>query len=537
MCQSMLTRIRAGMDGFCEGVQSGETMEQTTRSRRGTAGRDQTIECLGLTFESEAKRREYFLEKLREKLRDPEFRKIEGFPIGSDEDILALSDPPYYTACPNPFISDFIKRYGKPYDSNEPYRREPFAADVSEGRSGTVYDAHTYHTKVPHKAIMRYLLHYTEPGDIVLDGFAGTGMTGVAAALCSDPEAELGGAFDGSPGRRMSIMADICPAATFIAAGYANNITPNRFRHAAMHVIDKAEKEIGWAYGTGDDKGNTEEIIYIIWSDIFLCPECSSDLVFWDVAYEPRSVTLRDSFNCNQCGTELSKRSLERKTESIFDPSLGRILQSAKQVPVLVSVIGSRGRYERIPNSNDLQLLRRIDELTFRHFYPINRMMNSEGEDLCWGDKWRAGTSNFQYIHQLYTKRNLWVLATLNAYASSLENADERLAVLFLISSYNLAHSNKMARLIFKKGAKKPILTGYQSGTLYVSSLSVEKNIFHGIKNTKLSALGHLFKLNTMSGIISTQSATQLEFIPANSVDYIFTDPPFGDNLVSIRKA
>jgi hypothetical protein len=32
-----------------------------------------------------------------------------GFPIGSDEDIPALSDPPYYTACPNPFIADFIK--------------------------------------------------------------------------------------------------------------------------------------------------------------------------------------------------------------------------------------------------------------------------------------------------------------------------------------------------------------------------------------------------------------------------------------------
>nr|HDM59098.1 hypothetical protein [Bacillota bacterium] len=63
--------------------------------------------------------REYFLEKLREKLKDPEFRKIEGFPIGSDEDILALSDPPYYTACPNPFIEDFIKHYGKPDEPKE----------------------------------------------------------------------------------------------------------------------------------------------------------------------------------------------------------------------------------------------------------------------------------------------------------------------------------------------------------------------------------------------------------------------------------
>ncbi|WP_333642290.1 hypothetical protein, partial [Mesotoga prima] len=67
------------------------------------------VECLGLTFSNDEDRRKYFRDKLKEKLRDPEFRKIEGFPKGSDEDILNLSDPPYYTACPNPFIDDFIK--------------------------------------------------------------------------------------------------------------------------------------------------------------------------------------------------------------------------------------------------------------------------------------------------------------------------------------------------------------------------------------------------------------------------------------------
>ena len=57
------------------------------------------VECLGVTFPNDDARRAYFTQKLREKLKDPAFRKIEGFPIGDDEDILALSDPPYYTAC------------------------------------------------------------------------------------------------------------------------------------------------------------------------------------------------------------------------------------------------------------------------------------------------------------------------------------------------------------------------------------------------------------------------------------------------------
>src|SRR3990172_11375119 len=125
----------------------GKSLEQEIEESR-----SRKVECLGITFENDEVRRKYFLAKLRDKLKEPEFRKIEGFPIGSDEDILALSDPPYYTACPNPFIEDFIKLYGKPYDPKiDNYRREPFAADVSEGKNDPIYNAHSYHTNVPHK--------------------------------------------------------------------------------------------------------------------------------------------------------------------------------------------------------------------------------------------------------------------------------------------------------------------------------------------------------------------------------------------------
>lgn len=144
------------------------------------------VECLGQTFPSDEARREHYQKILREKLKDPVFRKIEGFPIGTDEDILTLSDPPYYTACPNPFIENFVRHYAKPYDISVQYSKEPFSADVSEGRNDPICNAHSYHTKVPPKAVMRYILHYTNPGDLVFDGFAGTGMAGVAAQLCGD---------------------------------------------------------------------------------------------------------------------------------------------------------------------------------------------------------------------------------------------------------------------------------------------------------------------------------------------------------------
>ena len=122
---------------------------------------------------------------------------MDGF-LYEDKDIIALSDPPYYTACPNPWLDDFVSEWEKEKEklTKEGKRvegvvvSEPYASDVSEGKNNPVYNAHSYHTKVPHPAIMRYILHYTEPGDIILDGFCGTGMAGVAARMCAKPDAE-----------------------------------------------------------------------------------------------------------------------------------------------------------------------------------------------------------------------------------------------------------------------------------------------------------------------------------------------------------
>lgn len=172
-------------------------------------------------------------------------RGIEGFPIGSDEDIIALSDAPYYTACPNPFIGEFIKENGKPYDEKtDDYHREPFASDVSEGKADPIYNAHTYHTKVPHKAIMRYILHYTKPGDIVLDGFCGTGMTGVAANMCGSTDNELRyqvsqGIEDAEWGKRSAILSDLSPIASLIAYNYNHETDVKLFEKTAKSILER----------------------------------------------------------------------------------------------------------------------------------------------------------------------------------------------------------------------------------------------------------------------------------------------------------
>ena len=201
------------------------------------------VECLGMKFPHDEARRAHFTKLLRERLKDPSFRKIEGFPIGEDEDILAMSDPPYYTACPNPFVSDFIARKSKKSQADTPYDSPPYAADVSEGKQDPICMAHTYHTKVPYRAIARYILHYTQPGDLVLDSFSGTGMTGVAAQFLDHPDQPFVKSIEqecrslGSPpakwGARNAVLFDLGPFATFLTRCYNSQLPVGSFKDAA----------------------------------------------------------------------------------------------------------------------------------------------------------------------------------------------------------------------------------------------------------------------------------------------------------------
>ena len=200
-------------------------------------------------------------DELRRRL--PELRNRPGCPRGSDEDIVAMSHPPWYTACPNPFIADWLADLDRPGDDDRT-DPGPFAADVTEGKGNAFYKAHSYPTKVPHPAIMRFICHYTRPGDVVLDGFAGTGMTGVAAQACANPdpkvkaaiEAELG-ADSVEWGARRAILGELGPSATFIAAGMNLPIDGDAFDRASQELLGRFEREYGWMYRTNVTVGAT----------------------------------------------------------------------------------------------------------------------------------------------------------------------------------------------------------------------------------------------------------------------------------------
>ena len=514
---------------------------------------DCPVVCLGQDFENDAARREHFTALLREKLKDPGFRKIEGFPIGEDEDILALSDPPYYTACPNPWIGDFIKVWEnqkpeKPKDYN--YHREPFAADVSEGKNDPIYNAHSYHTKVPHKAIMRYILDYTEPGDIVFDGFCGTGMTGVAAQMCGDQatveslgvtkespeqkykveddgtikerhineEGKVEWGFFSKLGARRAVLNDLSPAATFIAYNYNTPVDVHAFEREAKRILAEVEEECGWMYETKHTDGRIGKINYTVWSDVFVCPECTGEVVFWEAAVNKEAGKVHDSFPCPHCRAELSKRNMERAWTTKYDSALKDSVMHAMQVPVLInySIAGNKGRSEKTPDEFDLTLIEKIENSKIPYWFPTDHLPDG------YNTRQPMRSHGITHVHHFYTRRNLWVLGGL---WSASTNSLLQKSISWVNTGIDTISSKLLNFRVSGSGKPTPL-----KGTLYLSSLYPELNVHRMFYNKyHLRIRPIIDKLNS-SHVTGTSSATFTN-LPNSSLNYIFIDPPFGANL------
>ena len=492
------------------------------------------VECLGQTFENDSARRTYYLGLLAKMLEDPAFRQQEGFPQGTDEAILAMSDPPYYTACPNPWLAEFVAHYGKPYDSGVKYSREPLAIDVSVGKTDAIYKAHSYHTKVPHLAIVPSILHYTQPGDVVLDGFSGSGMTGVAAQWCGTApnsyrfELEQAWKKEGRTapqwGARRAVLNDLSPAATFIGANYNIPFDVDAFAKAGKQLLKAVEQDIGWMYETLHSDGKTQgRIEYTVWSEVFSCPECAGTVNFLDEALEEESKRVREVFPCPHCGAELNKDRLERVLETRTDPATGQSWQRVKFQPSIIAYTVGKTRYEKTPDAADLATLTKIEALPLPASVPTTRFPI---EAMYHGS--RIAPKGFTHVHHFYLPRAAQAMGALWAKAQAHPDARIREFLLFMVEQavWNLTVLNSYRPTGFSQ------VSQYMKGIYYVPSQHSELTPWYilGGKLQRLVKVFGQFKVGTSGAAINTGTAARLP-LADGSIDYIFTDPPFGENI------
>jgi DNA modification methylase/transposase-like protein len=426
-------------------------------------------------------------------------RHIEGFPLGDIEDIISLSNSPIYTVYPNRFISDFVENFGKRYNCDkDDYHKNPYVGDISEGRNDKLYQAHSYHTKVPYKAIQKFIEHYTEEGDLVFDGFSGTGMTALAAITLN----------------RNAIISDLSPYATFIGNGYLLNVDTAEFNKLATQLINEVKNELSWLYETTEEDLTKSEILYTVWSDIYICNYCSAQNSFWNLAVNENEEILKE-FSCPSCNANLTKQDITQLRDG-----QSRVLQKM----VALYLKNGKKKFKRRVNSHDETLWNRIENTEIPYWYPTEKIM-FKGRG--WGDMYVPKQHLGIYaIDHFYYKRTLMALSAIWNKIQKIEKYEFKIKLMWSFLSVQNYLNKKQS--YFGGG-------GGQPGTLTISDVIQEKNVF----DVLLRKIKRVVEAENLKGDnlsknyrISTQSCTDLSNIPENSIDYIFSDPPFGRNLM-----
>jgi len=419
---------------------------------------------------------------------------------------------------PNPTLGTFVNAHSSPYDSeSDEYDVRAFNAPITTTKATAIYNMHRYDSKKPHDAIRHYIRHYTKPGDIILDPFCGSGGTALAA-LIED---------------RKAVAIDRSPAAAFIAKCYCTPVDSAQVQREFEKIERKVRAELDWLYETRCDRCDGKATTaYVVFSQVFQCSRCLQKTSLFDCteaegttrAGKPKKITV-----CPNCHKKGREEEISTRGERFG------------AIPVLVSYLCQNGcspaRSVRRHNDSDskkrryfemydLGKLKEVDSNPIPHWYPPHKMMNVEDDSQPWGAKWRAGTSSFRTVAEMYTKRNLWALAAWRANGNPLGSAHESL-VCFAITAMAKGMS-KMCQYDDKWSFPYPIM----SGTYYMPQIFKEANA-HKAVSDKLNAIvkGLATADAPFPALVSTQSAANLDGIPANSIDYIFSDPPYSDNV------
>lgn len=396
-------------------------------------------------------------------------------------------------------------------------------------RTGALYNAFSYPTKISPETISLFIATHTNPGDTILDTFSGSGTTGLATLLCDKPNDKmlaLAKEYGLNPkwGPRKAILHEISTLGAFIADTMCNPPEPKEFEEAANDLLRQANQKVGQLWMATDEDGNQASIRYAVWSDILKCPNCGHEITFWDAVVNQQPLKIESDFKCKQCSNIVLVEDAERVLETVYDEVLDKQVTRKKRVIVRMYGQTKNKKWKRSTIKSDIETLEQVEQFSIP--------LSAPKKEIMWGDLHRSGYhKGISHLHHFYTKRSFITLCVL---WDLIEQYPHRLrkALKMLILSYNTSHSTLMTRIVVKNGEGDFVVTSAQPGVLYMSSLPVEKNILDGVKRkikTFKNAFGEVYGSTSNVNVVN-KSSRKIQ-ASDKSVNYIFTDPPFGDYI------
>lgn len=335
-----------------------------------------------------------------------------------------------------------------------------------------MYSMHRWWARKPHNVVAEYIQHYSKEGDIILDPFSGSGVTAIEAIKCG----------------RKAVAVDLDPIASFIAECTVLPIDLGAFDSTYHAMISEISSKISALYET-------------------TCNKCKTKVTLSGMAWE-NGKPFEKVYRCPNC------------------------------------------KLMRVPISNeDLEQIKQIEHMKIPYWYPSEVKMSYDSKPFMKAEK-------KEYIAELFTKRNLIASSILLNFIENLPEKTEsqrnvKTIFKFTFTSF-IANASKMMPYVHESVGK--INKGWVVQSFWLPPQNWELNVWEYFALRYREVYRGKKESNQLIGVrykpakrfedlqdgadilIKTQSATELvdntqpkrTLVPPDSVDYIFTDPPYG---------
>ncbi|MBI4548650.1 MAG: hypothetical protein HY707_11760 [Ignavibacteriae bacterium] len=379
-----------------------------------------------------------------------------------------------------------------------------------------VYKMHRYYARRPWNVFEHLILHYTEPGDIILDPFCGGGVT----------------VIEGLKLRRKVIGVDLNPLATFITKMEVTLLNLDAFQKAFREVETEARDKALKLYTTTCPECKNKNAVseWYEWSNVFQCPACESEVV----AFHAKKVSA-GRYTCTN-----------KKCKQLFKPlEVKKLGEELIQLYIRCEQCGHHAIYKATMHDKKLakEISDSFDETIRKEklWYPKEKFPD--------GDRQRDDAlfqKGITHFYQLFTKRNLLANARLLKAIREYDCDQNIKEFLYFCFSSSLRFTNRMCfRNEVWRGEKYLEWAGH---AYWIPDVQAEGNAYLAFANRLDAIVRGKQQSAKESGdycqftesyqtlnsdktcLILTQSAHEFS-LPDESVDALITDPPFGGNV------
>jgi len=417
--------------------------------------------------------------------------------IGYFNSAVPMMPEGYYSGDkPNPNLRTFVTAHIKehPFDpATDNYNVPAFDKPIETTKATAIYNMHTYWSKKPHDAIRQYIRHFSHPGDLVLDSFCGSGGTALAALI---------------EGRK-AVAIDRSPAATFITKNYCTPVNTRRVLQAYEEIKKQVVAQLGHMYATVDRQGASARMGYTTWSQTILCIKCLRQYPLAEPDLQPGAKSfVHARSTCPFC----------------YEP-VPSSPEFRGMIPVRITYTSDRERRGSRDIFSDPNGVFQEDSKRALQYFEQKVLPNGyiDAEFPIGTITRQPRNQGLTSVSSIFTSRALTFLVTLQ---DEIRRRDDDVQgfLLFCLEGIVLTASK-----MYKEETRN-----IQSGTYYCPPIMrevfplnlLDYKVDQAIKGIE-SAHNSIAKYEIC---ISTSDARRLD-IPTNSIDYIFTDPPYSGKV------